>query len=85
MAKDIAMKDKKAIRLKAIAEKGGKCERCGYDRCTDALEFHKIDPKKKGLSNNLLLCANCHREIHVKVKSVGIANKVDSGKTRSIH
>lgn len=26
---------------------GGKCARCGYDRCLSALEFHHIDPTTK--------------------------------------
>ena len=32
---------------KAVEYKGGKCERCGYNKCIDALEFHHIDPSKK--------------------------------------
>jgi hypothetical protein len=43
-------------------EFGGKCSRCGYDKCQDALEFHHVDPKEKefhlgarrGLNINLL-------------------------------
>lgn len=27
--------------------KGGKCERCEYNECSDALEFHHVDPKSK--------------------------------------
>lgn len=30
-----------------VAYKGGKCERCGYDRCHMALDFHHKDPKEK--------------------------------------
>jgi hypothetical protein len=30
-----------------IGIKGGKCEKCGYDKCLDALEFHHIDQKWK--------------------------------------
>lgn len=59
---------------------GGKCIRCGYNKCIKALEFHHIDPNKKDftISNDnfkvleavkeakkcILLCANCHRELH---------------------
>jgi hypothetical protein len=32
---------------KAVEYKGGKCERCGYNKCIDALEFHHIDPSQK--------------------------------------
>ncbi len=31
----------------AVEYKGGKCERCGYDRCMEALEFHHLDPIHK--------------------------------------
>ena len=30
--------------------KGGKCEKCGYDRCLGALSFHHLDPEEKRLS-----------------------------------
>jgi len=32
---------------RAVEYKGGKCERCGYNKCIDALEFHHIDPSEK--------------------------------------
>lgn len=28
-------------------ERGGKCEKCGYNKCFGALEFHHLDPSKK--------------------------------------
>jgi len=38
-------------RKKALVEyKGGKCERCGYDRYIGALGFHHIDPSTKSFS-----------------------------------
>ena len=40
-------KRREKIRVMAVAYKGGKCERCGYDRCTEALDFHHNDPTKK--------------------------------------
>jgi len=66
----------------AIDYRGGKCEICGYSRCSEALEFHHIDQGskdfgisdkgytrsweriKKELAKCLLLCSNCHRELH---------------------
>lgn len=71
-----------AMKHKAIELKGGKCERCGYNKIEDVLEFHHINPKEKTMSLSersgstewdkfleetkkcILLCANCHREIH---------------------
>ena len=58
---------------------GGKCHRCGYDRCIGALDLHHIGQskdecnheymrqsfKKKILAGRImLLCSNCHRELH---------------------
>ena len=40
-------KRRKDIRGKAIAHKGGRCQLCGYDRCTEALEFHHLDSSHK--------------------------------------
>ena len=34
-------------KVKAVAEMGGKCVKCDYDRCIDALEFHHVDLKKE--------------------------------------
>ena len=61
---------------------GGKCSKCGYSKCAAALEFHHLDPSekdfeisksnkplnsvKKELSKCILVCSNCHKEIHFK-------------------
>ena len=75
-------KRRRKIKLMAIEYKGGKCSKCGYDKCPDALDFHHVDESQKefNLSHNghcrawetvkkeldkcILVCANCHREIH---------------------
>lgn len=60
--------------------RGGKCMRCGYDKCIKALEFHHLDPTQKDftISNDrfklqdavteskkcILICSNCHKELH---------------------
>lgn len=65
---------------------GGKCIICGYNKCMHALEFHHLDPdQKEGIVSNsngtvekslieaekcILVCSNCHREIHAGVTSV---------------
>lgn len=55
----------------AIKLKGGKCIFCGYDKYNGALDFHHIDGitrswkrVEKELEKCVLVCANCHREIH---------------------
>ena len=74
------MKRRKENKKLLVEYKGGQCERCGYDKCIAALEFHHLDPSTKefGLTGNtysldrqkkeadkcILVCANCHREIH---------------------
>lgn len=67
-------------------QRGGKCERCGYNKYLGALEFHHIDPSKKeftiGDSNFrlkecveeikkcVLICSNCHKELHANLWSL---------------
>lgn len=71
--------------------RGGKCERCGYNTCLKALEFHHLDPSKKDftISNDhfklkdaieeskkcVLICANCHRELHDNLWDISELNK----------
>lgn len=84
-AVDAVQKRRELIKHKAITYKGGKCEKCGYNKCVGALEFHHTDPSQKdfGIANKgytrswekvrleldkcILVCANCHREIHEKI------------------
>lgn len=35
------------IKLKAVKYGGGECQKCGYDKCWRAFNFHHIDPSKK--------------------------------------
>ena len=70
----------KRKQVQAKLHKGGRCDRCGYNACLDALDFHHVGAKEHMLSHMFkrnsvqkilaeadkcrLLCANCHREIH---------------------
>lgn len=38
---------RRIIKSKLVAEAGGKCLICGYNRCQRALEFHHLDPRTK--------------------------------------
>lgn len=80
---------RKKVRQMSVDYKGGKCEMCGYDRCTDALEFHhkSLSVKKFGISAKgytrsweavkkeldkcVIVCSNCHRELHAKLAASG--------------
>jgi DNA-directed RNA polymerase subunit RPC12/RpoP len=74
-------KRRKKVKELLVEYKGGQCEKCGYNRCIGALEFHHLDPSKKdfGISSGntlkldimkketdkcILVCSNCHKEIH---------------------
>ena len=41
---------RRAIKKKLVEYKGGKCERCGYNKCIWALQFHHKDPNEKDFS-----------------------------------
>ncbi len=71
---------KQEIKRKLVKYKGGKCQKCGYDRCIAALDFHHRDPSIKEFSLSRsqksfakqkieadkcdLLCKICHAELH---------------------
>lgn len=70
---------RRALKERAIAFLGGKCQVCGYNRCASAFDFHHLDPMTKDfnisgkmswrriqteLKKTVLLCATCHREVH---------------------
>ena len=38
---------KRALKHQLVKYKGGKCEKCGYDFCEGALQFHHLNPSEK--------------------------------------
>lgn len=68
------------IKKEMVEYKGGSCELCGYNKSLRALQFHHKNPSekdftissticmneivKKELDKCMLVCANCHSEIH---------------------
>lgn len=69
------------LKQQSIEYKGGKCIVCNYNKCSQSLVFHHIDPNEKdfGIASNktrswekikkeldkcVLLCHNCHNEVH---------------------
>lgn len=52
------------FKIKCVEYKGGKCEKCGYDKCNAALEFHHKDPEKKDFG----IASQKTRSLNEKVK-----------------
>ena len=77
---------RKRKKIELVEYKGGCCQICGYKKSVRALEFHHIDPKekdftisgkswsfdrlKKEVDKCVLVCANCHIEIHEGIISL---------------
>lgn len=38
------------LKADCVEYKGGKCQKCGYNKCQGALDFHHRDPKEKDFS-----------------------------------
>lgn len=93
--KKAVVKRRKKVRALSLEHKGGSCEICGYNKCSQALDFHHIDPKKKhfGISAKgytrswekvlseldkcILLCSNCHREVHEGITQLPQVTEVE--------
>jgi hypothetical protein len=86
------------LKKKAVAYKGGRCVLCGYDTCSDALVFHHLSGKDFGIASRghtrswdrvrmeldrcMLVCQNCHTEIHAGLHP-GVAALVSDGQWKN--
>jgi hypothetical protein len=75
---------RKRKKIELVEYKGGCCEKCGYKKSFEALQFHHLDPNekdfnlsgktysierlKKEVDKCILVCANCHIEIHEELR-----------------
>ena len=41
---------RRRVKETLVAEAGGRCRLCGYDRCVAALHFHHLDPSRKSFA-----------------------------------
>jgi hypothetical protein len=89
-AKIVFAEKQREQKIKSIEYLGGKCSRCGYNKCIWALEFHHTNPQnkdptirfsstrqsfykiKRELDKCIILCANCHREEHERIKNTNL-------------
>lgn len=49
---DAVSRRRRKVKAILVAEAGGACSICGYDRCLGALEFHHLDPTQKRMEVN---------------------------------
>jgi DNA invertase Pin-like site-specific DNA recombinase len=76
---------RKRKKKELVEYKGGCCEKCGYNKSIEVLQFHHLDPNekdftisgksysierlKKEVDKCILVCANCHIEIHEELRN----------------
>ena len=77
---------RRRTKIKLVEYKGGKCQICDYNKSINALQFHHLNPSEKDftisgkslsferLKNEvdkcILVCSNCHSEIHEGIVSL---------------
>ncbi|MCK9446458.1 HNH endonuclease [bacterium] len=85
---------RKRKKIELIEYKGGCCEVCGYNKTIRSLDFHHKDPKykdfgisgksysferlKKEVDKCILVCSNCHGEIHEEIDINGYSDIINN-------
>lgn len=87
----VAIERQRANKRNLVEYKGGKCLICGYNQCDSALDFHHLKDKdfnisrirsrslnnlKKEADKTILVCRNCHAEIHSGMHEEFIQNQL---------
>jgi hypothetical protein len=78
----VVSETRRKLKVRAVEYKGGKCLLCGYHKCLAALQFHHLEEDGKDfqiggqvrswealkleLDKTIMVCANCHAEIHAE-------------------
>lgn len=89
----VVSETRRKLKAKAVAYLGGKCANCGYSKSNSALEFHHLDPNEKDMNISgkvmswskmtaeldkcVLLCSNCHKEVHDELRQAHLASQRD--------
>lgn len=76
---------RKRKKIELVEYKGGCCVKCGYNKSVNVLQFHHLDPSEKDFTIGgksfsferlkaevdkcILVCANCHIEIHEELEN----------------
>lgn len=73
------------LTVRMLEYKGNSCVLCGYSKCKQSMDFHHIRDKKFAISGShcrswneikeeldkcVLLCRNCHGELHAGLISI---------------
>lgn len=64
------VKSARLLKVRLLGERGGNCQRCGYDKIEILQVYYKDrNSSNNNLSNFELVCPNCHFEEHYLEKS----------------
>lgn len=61
-------KRRREVKQKLVDSKGGKCEKCGYNRCLRALSFHHLDPNQKDFEINTSRASLSYEKLIVEIQ-----------------